>query len=117
MLEQPAAESTRAAAGARRVSGFFLTDRCLRPLDVQELCRVDVQPGEDGVQRPDWNVSQAPTVPSLRPRVNHSVRWLAEPCVQLSGFTRWPEARWRRSSPTAAAAASPFSTSPFSRMF
>jgi hypothetical protein len=62
------------------------------------------------------NVSQFLMSPESKSARNHLARWSEEPWVQVSGFT-WPVACfWMRSSPTAAVARRPSSSSPGSRM-
>ena len=61
---------------------------------------------------PRAKVSHASGLPVVMPLLNHSTRWADDPCVNRSGAT-WPvDMRWRRSSPIAAAAIRPSSTSP-----
>ena len=62
-----------------------------------------------------WNVLQAFGSPLSRPRRNQVTRCSDEPCVKRSGATRPVCIRWMRSSPIAAAALRPASTSPVSR--
>ena len=59
-----------------------------------------------------WKVLQDEIVPFWKPRWNHSVRWAELPWVKVSGLTVPRVMRWMRSSPTAAAAFRPESTSP-----
>ncbi len=59
-------------------------------------------------------MSQALGSPLSKPFLNQFVRCSDEPCVQLSRLTRPVACSWRRSSPTAAAAARPSSRSPLS---
>src|SRR4051812_28786899 len=64
----------------------------------------------------ELSVLQALTWPLSRPRRSHWTRCCDEPCVQVSGVT-WPcVLRWIASSPMAAAARRPSSTSPGSRV-
>src|SRR4029453_6999894 len=61
-------------------------------------------------------VSQRSGAPVSRPRRNQCTRCSDEPCVKPSGWTSPVVCSWTRSSPIAAAAFSPSSTSPRSRM-
>ena len=63
------------------------------------------------------NVSQSSGRPESKPRLNQLTRWAEVPWVNPSGCTPCPDIRWMRSSPTAAAAPSPSSTSPASRIW
>jgi hypothetical protein len=68
------------------------------------------------IRRHDPNVSHPSMRPACIPRRNHSTRCADEPCVKFSGAMRPVDMRWIRSSPIAAAAFKPSSTSPRSRI-